>query len=77
MMKMIFAGVPARKPALVVSAIAASTMSAMPSISNPTCVTQLNSEGTRLPLGPNGARLIANVVVPACGPCRLARPVSR
>ena len=49
----------------------------MPSISNPTWVTQLNSEGILLPLGPNGARLIANVVVPVAGPCRLARPVSR
>src|ERR1019366_1757422 len=51
-------------------------MSAMPSISSPTWVTQLKNDGVLLPFGPNGARLIANVVVPACGPCRLARPVS-
>jgi hypothetical protein len=49
----------------------------MPSISNPTWVIQLKKEGSLLPRGPNGARLIAKVVVPACGPCRLARPVNR
>ena len=77
MMKMILAAVPAVNPALAISTIAAKTMKAMPSISNPTWVTQLKKEGSLLPSGPNGARLIANVVVPACGPCRLARPVSR
>ena len=75
-MKMTLAGAPTAKPARTVSAIAAKTMSAMPSISNPTCVTQLKNDGSRLPCGPNGARLIAKVVVPACGPCRLASPVS-
>jgi hypothetical protein len=74
-MKMIFAAVPAVKPALLVSRMAAKTMRAMPSISNPTCVTQLKNDGNRLPFGPNGARLMPNVVVPAAGPCRLARPV--
>ena len=74
---MTFAGIPAPKPALAMSATAASTIRAMPSISKPTWVTQLKNDGIRLPLGPNGARLIANVVVPARGPCRLARPVSR
>ena len=47
----------------------------MPSISKPTWVTQLNRLGSRLPLCPNGARLTMNVVVPACGPCRLAIPI--
>ena len=76
MMKTILSAVPAVKPALEVSRIAAKTISAMPSISKPTWVTQLKNEGSLLPRGPNGARLIANVVVPASGPCRLASPVS-
>ena len=73
---MIFAVVPAVKPAFVVRTIAAKTMNAMPSISKPTWVTQLKSDGSLLPRGPNGALLMVNVVVPACGPCTLARPVS-
>ncbi len=76
MMKITLAAVPAVKPALDASRIAAKTISAMPSISNPTWVIQLKNDGILLPRGPNGARLIAKVVVPACGPCRLARPVS-
>ena len=51
-----------------------STTRTMPSISKPTCVTQLNSDGTRLPLRPNGARLTMNAVVPVSGPGRLAQP---
>ena len=76
-MKMTLAGVPARKPSLPLTAIAASTMNAMPSISNPTWVIQLRNEGTLFPFGLNGERLIAKVVVAARRPCRLARPVSR
>ncbi len=76
MMKITLAASPAVKPAFAVSTIAANTMNAMPSISKPTWVTQLKNDGSLLPRGPNGARLIANVVVPASGPCRLARPVS-
>src|SRR6266542_1574793 len=75
-MKITLAAVPAVKPALAASSIPANTMSAMPRISNPTWVIQLKKEGSLLPLGPNGARLIAKAVVPACGPCRLARPGS-
>ena len=63
-----FSPVLADTPALSASARPASTMMAMPSVSKPTCVIQLNSDGTRFPLGPNGARLMANVVVPARGP---------
>lgn len=39
-----------------------------------TCVTQLNKATSRLPFGPNGARLIMKAVVPTFGPCRLAKP---
>ena len=47
-----------------------------PSISKPTWVIQLKSEGARLPLRPKGARLIMNAVVPVSGPGRLATPNS-
>ncbi len=67
MMNTTLAGVPAEKWARAARAIPASTTSAMPSISKPTWVTQLKKPGIRLPFGPNGARLIANVVVPAWG----------
>ena len=73
----IFSPLPALTPALAARAIPASTMSAMPSISKPTWVIQLNREGTRFPFGPNGARLTAKAVVPATGPCKLANPVKR
>ena len=55
----------------------ASTMSTtrtMPSISKPTWVIQLKSDGARLPLRPKGARLTMNAVVPVSGPGRLAQP---
>ncbi len=76
-MKMTFGPVPTTKPALLASRIAAKTISEMPSISNPTCVTQLKKDTSRLPVGPNGARLIPKAVVPAAGPCRLASPVRK
>ena len=50
------------------------TMSTMPSTSKPTCVSQLNSEGARLPLRPKGARLTMKAVVPVAGPGMLAQP---
>ena len=51
-----------------------STTMTRPSISKPTCVIQLKSEGARLPLRPKGARLTMNAVVPVAGPQRLAMP---
>ena len=74
---MILTGPVAPTPSLAASARPAKTISDRPSISKPTWVAQLNRLGTLLPRGPNGARLTVNVVVPACGPCRLASPVSR
>ena len=63
--------------AFVASARPARTTRAIPSVSYPTCVSQLKKDGARFPRGPNGARLIVKAVVPAWGPWRLVSPLRR
>ena len=64
-------------PAFAARARPASTTSARPTVSYPTWVIQLKADTSRAPLGPNGARVMANTDVPACGPWRLPIPVTR
>ena len=71
------AGSPGRNPALIMRTSPAPTMRMRPSTSNPIWVIQLKKEMGREPLGPNGARLMANTVVPAFGPCREQSPSRR
>ena len=63
--KMTLAGSPGVNPALICSTSAAPTMRMSPSTSKPIWVNQLNSEMSREPLGPYGARLMEKTVVPA------------
>jgi hypothetical protein len=62
------AAVPSVVPCKENSRITVATTKYTPSISNPTCVTQLNSATGRFPFWPNGARLTMNAVVPVFGP---------
>ena len=68
MTRMTLAGSAGEKPALIISTSPAPTMRMSPSTSKPIWVIQLKNEMGLPPFGPKAARLMANTVVPLCGP---------
>ncbi len=64
-------------PARPTRTVTQPTMRISPSVSNPSCVTQLKKLRIRDPRVPNGARDTMKAVVPVSGPWRDATPSRR